>query len=117
MSKQSARSTGVDSMQGTLAAMILKALSLGPRHGYAVARWIEERSEEQLLVEEGSLYPALRRLEQRDWVTSRWSRSESGRRVKVYSLTEAGRRQLERESARWGDYAAAVSRVLGTAER
>lgn len=104
--------TQVDSMQGTLGAMILKALSWGPLHGYAVARWIESRGGEDLLIEEGSLYPTLRRLEERGWLTSRWGTSETGRRVKLYRLTPAGRAQLEAEVSRWRSFSVAVTRVL-----
>ncbi len=107
-----ARRTQVDSQQGTLGAMILRALSPGPAHGYAIARWIEDTAGEGLLVEEGSLYPTLRRLEQRGWVTSRWSTSKTKRRVKLYRLTVDGRKQLAAEVDRWRVFAAAVTRVL-----
>ncbi len=110
------RSTKVDSMQGALSAMILKALSWGPLHGYAVARWIEGVSGADLLVEEGSLYPTLRRLEEKDWLTSRWSTSETGRRVKIYRLTEEGRSQLLAEVSRWRSFSRAVTRVLNATE-
>ncbi|HVS13217.1 MAG TPA: PadR family transcriptional regulator [Thermoanaerobaculia bacterium] len=110
------RATQVDFLQGTLSAMILKALSWGPLHGYAIARWIEGVAGDQLLVEEGSLYPTLRRLEQRGWVTSRWGTSETKRRVKLYRLTAEGGRQLHAERARWRSFAAAVSRVLEARE-
>ncbi|HVS64229.1 MAG TPA: PadR family transcriptional regulator [Thermoanaerobaculia bacterium] len=108
----SSRRTQVDSLQGTLGAMVLKSLSRGPLHGYAIARWIEGIAGDQLLVEEGSLYPTLRRLEQRAWVTSRWAVSETGRKVKLYRLTTDGARQLDAEVTRWRSFAAAVSRVL-----
>ena len=96
--------------------MILKALSRGPLHGYAIARWIESVAQEQVLIEEGSLYPTLRRLEGHGWVTSQWGISDTNRRVKVYTLTAEGRRQLSAEVARWESYAAAVSRVLGSTQ-
>ena len=113
--KQS-RTTQVDSQQGTLSAMILKSLTWGPTHGYAIARWIEARAGNDLLVEEGSLYPTLRRLEERGWLTSRWGTSETNRRVKLYRLTAEGRRQLDAEMIRWRSFAAAVSRVLEASE-
>lgn len=110
------RRTQIDSLQGTLGAMILKALAPGPLHGYAIARWIERVAGDQLLVEEGSLYPTLRRLEERSWVTSRWAVSETGRKVKLYRLTGEGARQLDAEVTRWRTFAAAVSRVLEAPE-
>jgi transcriptional regulator len=104
--------TTIDLMQGTLSALVLKALSCGPLHGYAVARWIEQVSGEGLLVEEGSLYPTLHRLEERGWIRSEWQRSATNRRVKTYSLTAEGERQLRAELAQWGRFSSAVSRVL-----
>ncbi len=111
------RTTSVDSLQGTLTAMILKSLSWGPRHGYAIARWIEGTADEEVLVEEGSLYPTLRRLEARGWVSSQWGISETNRRVKTYTLTEEGRRQLAAEVDRWDRFSVAVSRVLKSRKR
>jgi PadR family transcriptional regulator, regulatory protein PadR len=102
-------------LQGTLDVLILKTLSWGPRHGYAVARWIEETSGDALRVEEGSLYPALYRMERRGWIKAEWGTSELGRRAKLYSLTAAGRQQLRAETADWEHYSAAISRVLQTA--
>ena len=93
--------TSVDLMQGTLATLILKSLSWGPLHGYGIARWIEQVTEDELLVEEGSLYPALHRLQARDLVTSQWTTSETNRRVRCYNLTEQGRQQLRAELSRW----------------
>lgn len=110
------RSTTVDLLQGTLAALILKSLSWGPLHGYGIARWIELVTEEDLLVEEGSLYPALHRLQARDLVTSQWTISETNRRVRSYSLTEQGKQQLRAEMSRWERFSVAVSRAL-TARR
>jgi PadR family transcriptional regulator, regulatory protein PadR len=104
--------TTIDLLQGTLAVLILKSLSWGPVHGYGIARWIEEIADQDLLVEEGSLYPALHRLESRGLVTSQWNVSDTNRRVKTYSLTEAGRQQLRAEAARWTRFSAAVTRVL-----
>ena len=101
-------------LQGTLDVLILKTLSWGPRHGYAVARWIQEVSEDVLRVEEGALYPALHRLERRGWIESEWGLSENNRRAKYYQLTPAGREALRAEAARWTRYAAAVFKVLET---
>ena len=92
--------------------MILKTLTRGPSHGYAIARFIEETSGETVLVEDGSLYPALYRLERRGWVEAEWGMSELGRRAKLYSLTESGRAQLATELAIWRRFASGVSKVL-----
>jgi transcriptional regulator len=108
----SERTTTVDLLQGTLAALILKALSWGPLHGYGIARWIEQVTEADLLVEEGSLYPALHRLQARGLVTSQWTMSDTNRRVRCYSLTEEGRQQLRAEMTRWEKFSVAVSRAL-----
>jgi PadR family transcriptional regulator PadR len=110
------RETTVDLLQGTLAALILKSLSWGPLHGYGIARWIELVTEDELLVEEGSLYPALHRLQARDLVTSQWTISDTNRRVRCYSLTEQGKQQLRAEMSRWERFSVAVSRAL-TARR
>jgi PadR family transcriptional regulator len=104
--------TTVDLLQGTLAALILKALSWGPLHGYGIARWIEAVTGDDLLVEEGSLYPALHRLQARGLVTSQWTISDTNRRIRSYSLTDAGRHQLRAELSRWEQFSAAVSRAL-----
>src|SRR5918996_5877196 len=88
-------------LHGTLDALILKTLARGPRHGYAIARYIEDTSGEAVLVEEGSLYPALYRLERRGWVEAEWGTSELGPRAKVYRLTESGRVQLAAEMVTW----------------
>ena len=102
----------LDLLQGTLDVLILKTLCWGPRHGYAVARWIHEVSEDVLRVEEGALYPALHRLERRGWIESEWGLSENNRRAKYYTLTAIGRRQLRAESSTWTAFAGAVSKVL-----
>jgi transcriptional regulator len=104
--------TSVDLLQGTLAALILKALSWGPLHGYGIARWIEQVTGDELLVEEGSLYPALHRLEARGLIASQWTMSETNRRVRSYALTEQGRAQLRAELSRWERFSAAVSRAF-----
>ena len=101
-----------DLLQGTLAILILKALLLGPAHGYAVSRWIEDATSDILKIEEGSLYPALRRLEDRGWVTSEWGVSENNRRARFYAITSAGRKHLRDEAAIWLRYSRAVTRVL-----
>jgi transcriptional regulator len=110
----SSRSDTGDLLQGTLAILILKALLAGDAHGYGVARWIEETTGDVLRIEEGSLYPALRRLEDRGWVTSEWGLSENNRRARYYSITRAGRAHLRAEAGTWLRYAGAVTRVLRT---
>lgn len=104
-----------DLLQGTLAILVLKALLAGPTHGYGVARWIERTTDDVLRIEEGSLYPALRRLEDRAWIRSEWGLSENNRRARFYHLTPEGRRHLRAEAALWTRYAAAIQRVLGAA--
>ena len=99
-------------LHGALDALILKTLARGPSHGYAVARFIEDTSGDALLVEDGSLYPALYRLERRGWVEAEWGMSELGRRAKLYCLTELGREQLATELATWRRFTTGVSKVL-----
>jgi transcriptional regulator len=99
-------------LHGTLDALILKTLAAGPRHGYAIARWIEEATGEALQIEDGSLYPALYRMEQKDWIEAEWGMSELGRRVKLYRLTATGRARLKRETEAWSTFSDAVSRIL-----
>ena len=111
----STRADPNDLLQGTLAILILKALLPGPAHGYGIARWIEDATEDVLRVEEGSLYPALRRLEDRKWVSSEWGLSDNNRRARFYSITAAGRKHLRNEAAVWLRYSQAVTRVLRTA--
>jgi PadR family transcriptional regulator, regulatory protein PadR len=100
-----------DLLQGTLDLLILKALSLGPLHGYGVIQRIRQLSGEMLNVEQGSLYPALYRIEQRGWVSSKWGVNETGRRAKFYSLTRAGRKQLTVEEKSWDLLALAIAKV------
>jgi transcriptional regulator len=107
--------TPLELLQGTLDVLILKSLSWGPRHGYAVADHIRERSGEALRIEEGALYPALHRLEKRGLLEAEWGVSENNRRAKFYTLTPRGRAQLRSETQQWVAYAAAVSRVLQAA--
>jgi PadR family transcriptional regulator, regulatory protein PadR len=99
-------------LHGTLDALVLKTLSWGPRHGYAIARWIEEVTDDALSIEEGSLYPALYRIERRGWIEAEWGLSENNRKVKFYRLTTAGRERLKVETAQWSRFTTAVSKVL-----
>ena len=99
-------------LHGALDALILKTLAHAPRHGYAIARFIEDATGDALLVEEGSLYPSLYRMERRGWVEAEWGTSELGRRAKLYRLTAAGREQLAAETATWRRFSAGVSKVL-----
>src|SRR4029079_14008019 len=99
-------------LHGALDALILKTLTRGPSHGYAGSRCIEETTGDAVLVEEGSLYPALYRLERRGWVEAEWGTSELGRRAKLYSLTEAGRTQLTAETETWRRFSVGVSKIL-----
>jgi PadR family transcriptional regulator PadR len=105
----------LDLLQGTLDVLILKTLSWGPAHGYGVSRWIRQRTDDVLAVDDAALYQALHRLERRGWIESEWGLSENNRRAKYYQLTAEGRRQLRAEVWTWQRYAAAVSRVLETA--
>ena len=106
-----------DLLQGTLDLLILKTLSWGPAHGYAVARWIEQLTGQVLQIGEGSLYPALHRLEEREWVESSWQLSSTKRRTKVYRLTARGRQQLRAEAGAWTQFAEAVYKVLKATEQ
>jgi PadR family transcriptional regulator, regulatory protein PadR len=99
-------------LHGALDALILKTLARGPSHGYAVARFIEDTTGDAVLIEEGSLYPALYRLERRGWIEAEWGTSELGRRAKLYRLTSAGRVQLDAELATWRRFSSGVSKVL-----
>ena len=94
--------------------MILKSLQLEPQHGWAIARRIKQMSSDVLNVQQGSLYPALHRLEHQGWITATWGISEQGRRAKYYDLTRAGRRQLDKETAAWERLAAAITQVVRT---
>lgn len=104
-----------DLMQGTLELLILKTLSRDSMHGYGIAQRIHEAADDLLKIEDGSLYPALYRMEERGWVTSEWDVSENNRRAKFYKLTRAGRKQLQAESANWERVSQAISRILQTA--
>jgi transcriptional regulator len=102
-------------LQGTLDLLILKALARGAMHGYGVAEWIHQTSEDVLRVEEGALYPALHRLELRGWLSSEWGISDNNRRAKYYALTPTGRKQLAQETEYWRRMSGAVARILQTA--
>jgi PadR family transcriptional regulator PadR len=106
------KKASLDVVRGTLDVLILRALSWGPQHGYAVSQWIREQTDEELLVEEGALYPALYRMEAKGWITAEWGASENNRRAKFYALTPEGRKHLKQELATWERYTLAVSRVL-----
>ena len=101
-------------VQGTLDILVLQGLTWGPKHGYAVARWIEQSSKGSLTVLDGALYTALHRMEERGWIAAEWGISGHGRRAKFYRLTPVGRKQLQTETKGWTDYVAAVGRVLRT---
>jgi PadR family transcriptional regulator, regulatory protein PadR len=105
---------GVDLPQGTLDLLILRTLALGAMHGWAISERIHQVSHEVLQVQQGSLYPALHRLERRGWIKARWGASENNRRAKYYELTRSGRKQLEAEEGEWKKLTAAVAQVLGT---
>ena len=110
--RKKAQRPGSDLLQGTLDMLVLQTLRLGPAHGYTIARVIEQRSDAFLQVEQGSLYPALNRLEDRGWVDSYWATSENNRRARYYRLTPKGRRQLEAQTNRWDEIVRAVNRIL-----
>lgn len=103
-------------LHGSLDALILKTLSFGPLHGYAIGKWLAEHSADEIQVEEGSLYPALYRMERRGWTESEWGQSELGRKAKFYRLTARGQRQLETETVALLSFQGAVSAVLQLAE-
>ena len=105
-----------DLLQGTLDLLILRKLAAGPAHGWAVAARIQQISQDVLQVTQGALYPALHRLEQQGWLRAEWRKSETGRDAKYYSLTRAGRAQLEKELAQWERLSNAVGRVVRMAE-
>ncbi len=109
------RQNHIDLPQGTLDLLILKTLAFGPQHGWAVSERIQQVSSDVLRVKQGSLYPALHRLERRGWVKAHWGASDNNRRAKFYELTRSGRRQLEDDSEAWRKLSAAVAEVLGTA--
>ena len=101
-----------DLVQGTLDLLILKTISFGPKHGWAIAKRIQQVSGEVLLVQQGSLYPALHRLEQQGWITAKWAQSDTGRQAKFYSLTGRGRKQLDQEMATWSRLSEAINLIV-----
>jgi len=101
-----------DLVQGTLDLLILKTISLDPKHGWAIAKRIQQVSKDALQVQQGSLYPALHRLEQQGWIKSHWAETETGRKAKFYSLTKAGRTQMDRELASWDRLSAGINLVV-----
>ena len=103
---------GSDLFTGTLDILILKAVSWGPRHGYAIGRWIRETTTDDVIVQEGALYPALHRLERKGLLAEEWGVSETGRDAKYYSLTASGRSHLRSESKRWAKFSSAVTRAI-----
>ena len=106
---------GSDLFTGTLDILILKAVCWGPRHGYAIGRWIRETTSDDVIVQEGALYPALHRLERKGLLEEEWGVSETGREAKYYKLTPTGRAHLRAESKRWSKFSAAVSRAIDAA--
>jgi PadR family transcriptional regulator PadR len=100
-------------LQGTLDLLILRTLIFGSQHGQGIARAIQQTSEQELLVEHGALYPALQRLEDRNWISAKWGTSTNNRKARFYSLTPAGRKQLVTETTKWERLSAAIARVLG----
>ncbi len=105
-----------DMLRGTVELLILTTLGRGPRHGFGIARWLETTSGDELQLEEGSLYPALHRMERRGWLEAEWGISENKRQVKLYHLTPRGRARLTSETEGWTAFAAAVGRVLQAAQ-
>jgi PadR family transcriptional regulator PadR len=106
--------TDLELLQGTLDLLILKTLTWGPMHGYAVAQWVRDTTSDDLRIEEGALYTALHRMEKRGWLEAEWGVSENNRKAKYYQLTSLGRRQLRSKAALWTRYAQAVFKVLQT---
>jgi PadR family transcriptional regulator, regulatory protein PadR len=109
-----AKDAGVDLLQGTLDMLVLKAVSLGPLHGYGVLLRIQQISQNRLEIQQGSLYPALYRLEHEGWIAGAWGQSENNRRARFYRLTAAGRRRLEVETKKWNQFADVIGAILNT---
>jgi PadR family transcriptional regulator PadR len=105
----------VDLLQGTLEFLVLKTLSWGAMHGFAIARWIRKTTDDALEIEEGALYPALHRMERKGWVESDWGVTENNRRAKYYQITRLGKDQLRREESSWTRYVSAVSKIMAAA--
>jgi PadR family transcriptional regulator PadR len=108
--------TQIEILKGTLDMLVLKVVALGPRHGYAIAQRLQQISKEFFHVHQGSLYPALHRLEDKGWLRAEWKESETGRQAKFYSLTEKGRRHMDAEVANWGRLCGAVGLILSAEE-
>jgi transcriptional regulator len=115
MSTQQSRER-LELLQGTLDLLILRTLIFGSQHGQGIARAIQQTSDEELLVEHGALYPALQRLEQREWISAKWGVSANNRKARFYSLTSAGRKQLAKETTKWNRLSAAIARILAAEE-
>jgi transcriptional regulator len=107
----------VEFRQGAIELLILRTLSWGPQHGFAIARWIQDTTDDVLQLEEGSLYPTLHRLEDKGWISSSWGQSANNRRARFYELTTLGRKQLASETQDWWRYAEAIAKVLKSASR
>src|SRR5437868_6021951 len=116
MSTRKADRTRIALLQGTLDLLILRTLLFVPQHGQGIARAIQQQSEEALLVDHGSLYPALQRLESRGWIRAEWGISDNNRKARFYALTKAGRKQLTAETRQWRHMTAAIGRILGSEE-
>jgi transcriptional regulator len=116
MSTRRRETDSVAILQGTLDLLILRTLLFGPQHGQGIARSIEQQADDTLLVDHGSLYPALQRLEARGWIEAEWGTSDNNRRARFYTLTKSGRKQLVAETRQWRRLAAAIGRILGPEE-
>lgn len=114
MSTVDSRLERLEFLQGTLEVLILRSLQLGPNHAYGIAQFLEHQSENEFLVDNGSLYPALQRLLQQGWISAQWKTSPNGRRAKYYRLTPAGRKQLVAAATRWQRFVQAMGRILAT---
>jgi PadR family transcriptional regulator, regulatory protein PadR len=101
-----------DALQGTLDLLVLKTLSRGPQHGYGIAAFVQDASDDMLRVEEGSLYPALHRMEQAGWIAAEWRTTANNRRARIYRITRTGERRLEEEQSKWGRLTKGVEKVL-----
>lgn len=116
MSTRKSEQERVSLFQGTLDLLILRTLAFGPQHGQGIARVIEQQAEDRLLVDHGSLYPALQRLESRGWINAEWGTSNNNRKARFYTITKTGRKQLTAETHQWRRFVTAVGRILGPEE-
>jgi PadR family transcriptional regulator len=112
MARTTADLRNIDLLQGTLDLIVLKTLSWGPMHGFGIARWMQHTTDDALQVEEGSLYPALYRMENRGWIKAQWKLTENGRRAKYYRLTATGRKQLTAEAQSWDALTSAIGKIM-----